>query len=152
MPAAHLPGIKGPIITRGIPRSKAQRDFAKLHGKHIPKPGLSLDGAREMLVEAGLLGEDVDIAEFLEMLFDAVAAVQAGDGTSSLDVELENVMGNIMGMRPDADWWEDTVFFQEDYQGEHSAPGPTEAAPAHDLTGAGAIYPDDVYSGQAAQF
>lgn len=33
----------------------------------------------------------------------------------------------------------------DDYRGEHSAPGPGDA-PAHDLTGAGRIYPADVYT------
>ncbi len=39
----------------------------------------------------------------------------------------------------------------EDYRGQHSSPGP-EAAPLHDLTGGGTVYPDDVYSRNQAQY
>lgn len=38
------------------------------------------------------------------------------------------------------------------YQGLHSPPGPDSGAPLHDLTGGGAIYPDDVYSRNQVQY
>ncbi len=39
-----------------------------------------------------------------------------------------------------------------DYQGTHAPPGPRDGAPAHDLTGEGRIYPDDVYSDKGPRF
>lgn len=41
---------------------------------------------------------------------------------------------------------------REDYGGEHAPPGPEEGAPLHDLTGAGKVYPDDVYSSNAVRY
>ena len=38
------------------------------------------------------------------------------------------------------------------YRGQHTAPGRQEGAPLHDLTGAGRIYPDDIYSPNAVQY
>lgn len=38
---------------------------------------------------------------------------------------------------------------EEDYRGQHQAPGPDNGAPLHDLTG---IYPDDIYGPKAAQY
>lgn len=43
-----------------------------------------------------------------------------------------------------------TTLFQ-DYYGLHRPPGPKDGAPAHDLTGEGRIYPDDVYSRDGAR-
>jgi hypothetical protein len=38
------------------------------------------------------------------------------------------------------------------YGGEHRPPMSEDGAPMHDLTGGGSIYPDDVYSGNAARY
>jgi hypothetical protein len=39
-----------------------------------------------------------------------------------------------------------------DYGGEHLPPGREDGAPLHDLTGAGSVYPDDVYSHNAVRY
>jgi hypothetical protein len=46
------------------------------------------------------------------------------------------------------------AFFQGDasYRGQHTAPLQKSGAPLHDLTGGGAVYPDDVYSPMAARY
>lgn len=41
---------------------------------------------------------------------------------------------------------------EEDYRGMHRAPSRGGGAPLNDLTGAGTIYPDDIYSSKAAQY
>jgi hypothetical protein len=41
---------------------------------------------------------------------------------------------------------------EEFYGGEHRPPMSDSGAPAHDLTGNGAVYPDDVYSSNAARY
>ena len=40
----------------------------------------------------------------------------------------------------------------EEYVGHHRAPGPEFGAQLHDLTGGGTMYPDDIYSANAARF
>lgn len=40
----------------------------------------------------------------------------------------------------------------DEYGGEHRPPGPEDGAPLHDLTGGGKVYPDDVYSSNAARY
>jgi hypothetical protein len=39
-----------------------------------------------------------------------------------------------------------------EYQGVHQPPMRDSGAPLHDLTGGGLVYPDDIYSKQAAQY
>ncbi len=40
----------------------------------------------------------------------------------------------------------------EEYRGQHTSPDPKSGAPLHDLTGAGRIYPDDVYGPSGQQY
>src|SRR5690606_17715172 len=39
-----------------------------------------------------------------------------------------------------------------EYVGSHTAPGASFGAPAHDLTGGGEFYPDDVYGPMGARY
>jgi hypothetical protein len=48
-------------------------------------------------------------------------------------------------------WATGGEYASTDYQMSHRAPDPEENAPAYDLTGDGAIYPDDVYSADGAR-
>ena len=41
---------------------------------------------------------------------------------------------------------------EDDYAGEHRPTGPEEGAPLHDLTGAGVVYPDDVYGPNGVRY
>jgi hypothetical protein len=57
---------------------------------------------------------------------------------------------NTPQMRADAMGWKSVD--DEFYRGQHTPPMSDSGAPAHDLTGNGAIYPDDVYSSNAARY
>lgn len=41
---------------------------------------------------------------------------------------------------------------EDDYRGQHGAPGRDGGAPLSDLTGEGKVYPDDIYSANAVQY
>ncbi len=58
----------------------------------------------------------------------------------------KNSLAGLMKLAPKA---EEAV---AEYAGSHRPPGPGYGAPLHDLTGAGTIYPDDVYSANGPRY
>lgn len=108
---ATTPGIRGPIVTRRAAIPKAQRDFAKLHGKKAPKPGLSWDGMLEYLTEAGFQFDD--LADMIESIFEAVADYQNGSPSVASEVMAALTAESGVGVRPGVDWWSDLTLAQE---------------------------------------
>jgi hypothetical protein len=130
--------------------------------KCIAKMGKLLDPADVAALTAfdGSAADAVDarIAEIRAEMDEIRAMAQKVTGADSAPREL--VRGAMRygreGVRQDGRSGDNAVMASarenEDYAGEHAAPMADSGAPAHDVTGGGNFYPDDVYSGMAVQY
>lgn len=70
----------------------------------------------------------------------------------SADVSDANAIVTWGGTEMRSEQVEQAVRLNQDYHMEHRPPGPEDGAPLSDLTGDGAIYPDDVYSANGQRY